>query len=46
MIFQTMFQMMSPGVDSNLTVNKPDNKKIHLCMPKVKGRKYAAQTNL
>lgn len=41
-----MFQMMSPGVDYNLTVNKTDNKMTVLVMPKVNGLKDAAQTHL
>jgi PRTRC genetic system protein E len=46
MFFQTMFQLMSPGVDYNLTLSRTDGKLTVLVMPKVNGLKDAAQHNL
>jgi PRTRC genetic system protein E len=46
MFFQTMFQMMSPGVDYNLTLGRTETKLTLLVMPKVNGLKDAAQHSL
>jgi PRTRC genetic system protein E len=46
MFFQTMFQMMSPGVDYNLTISRTENKMTVLVMPKVNNLKDTAQNKL
>lgn len=46
MFFQTFSQVISPGVDYNLTVSQNEGKMTVLVMPKISNLKDAAQTHL